>query len=164
MTVSANAEEVVRSANILLIGNKEGSKEQQFSVSVTQEESGNHTLVPSPAAFDGNKRASTTYQLLVYSFADSNGDGVGDFNGIASKLDYLDGLGVTGLWLSPIHPSDSYHGYDVTDYYAVNPKFGTEEDFKNLVKKAHEKGIQIYIDYVLNHSGKGNEWFQQALA
>ena len=163
VTVSANAEEVSRTANIQVIG-KKGSKEQQFSVSVTQEESGNHTLVPSPAAFDGKKRSSTTYQLLVYSFADSDGDGVGDFNGITSKLDYLDELGVTGLWLSPIHPSDSYHGYDVTDYYAVNPKFGTEEDFKNLVKKAHEKGIQIYIDYVLNHSGKGNEWFQQALA
>jgi len=163
VTVDANTTDAARTASIQ-IGASLSGKEQSSTVTVTQQESGNHPVTPSPAAFDGNKRASTTYQLLVYSFADSDGDGVGDFNGIASKLDYLDALGVTALWLSPIHPSDSYHGYDVTDYYAVNPKFGTEEDFKNLVKKAHEKGIQIYIDYVLNHSGKGNEWFQQALA
>ena len=141
-----------------------GSKTRNTALNVSQEESGNHPVVPSPAAFDGNKRASTTYQLLVYSFADSNGDGVGDFNGITSKLDYLDGLGVTALWLSPIHPADSYHGYDVQDYYAVNPQYGTEADFRNLIEKAHEKGIKIYIDYVLNHTGKGHPWFTQALA
>ena len=162
VTVDENGGEA-RQSTIRLQATK-GSKELSSTVSVSQEESGNHPVVPSPAAFDGNKRASTTYQLLVYSFADSNGDGVGDFNGIASKLDYLDALGVTALWLSPIHPSDSYHGYDVTDYYTVNPKFGTEDDFKNLISKAHGKGISIYIDYVLNHSGKGNAWFQQALS
>ena len=113
---------------------------------------------------DGNKRSSTTYQLLIYSFADSDGDGIGDFKGIQNKLDYLDGLGVTALWLSPAHPSDSYHAYDVTDYYAVNPLYGSEQDFKNLIDAAHAKGIKIYMDYVLNHSGKGNAWFQQALA
>ena len=162
VTVDENDGEA-RQSSIRLQATK-GSKELSSTVSVSQDESGNRPVVPSPAAFDGNKRASTTYQLLVYSFADSNGDGVGDFNGIASKLDYLDALGVTALWLSPIHPSDSYHGYDVTDYYTVNPKFGTEDDFKNLISKAHEKGISIYIDYVLNHSGKGNAWFQQALS
>lgn len=163
VSVKPNTEDYSRTANILLIGSK-GSQEKQASVSVSQDESGNKPVKPSPAAFDGIKRSSTTYQLLVYSFADSDGDGVGDFNGITSKLDYLDGLGVTALWLSPIHPSDSYHGYDVTDYFAVNPQFGTEDDFKNLLAKAHGKGISIYIDYVLNHSGKGNAWFQQALA
>ena len=71
---------------------------------------------------------------------------------------------MTALWLSPAHPSDSYHAYDVTDYYAVNPLYGTEQDFKNLIDAAHAKGIKIYMDYVLNHSGKGNAWFQQALA
>ena len=134
------------------------------SVSVTQGGSSWKAVVANPAAFDGVKRASTTYQLLVYSFADSDGDGVGDFKGIQSKLDYLDGLGATALWLSPIHPSDSYHGYDVTDYFTVNPAFGTEEDFKALVDAAHAKNIKIYIDYVLNHSGKGNAWFVDALA
>ena len=121
-------------------------------------------VVPAPATFDGNKRSSTTYQLLIYSFADSDGDGIGDFKGIQNKLEYLDALGVTGIWLSPAHPSDSYHAYDVTDYYTVNPLYGTEQDFKNLIDAAHAKGIKIYMDYVLNHSGKGNEWFKQALA
>ena len=117
-------------------------------------------IVPSPAAFDGTKRASTTYQLLIYSFADSDGDGVGDFKGIQNKLDYLDGLGVTALWLSPAHPTGSYHGYDVNDYESLNPLFGTEDDFKNLIDAAHAKNIKIYMDFVLNHSGSGNEWFK----
>ena len=120
-------------------------------------------VVPSPVAFDGNKRSSTTYQILIYSFADSNGDGVGDFNGIASKLDYLDAMGVTAIWLSPAHPASSYHAYDVNDYGTVNPLYGTEADFKNLVAAAHEKKIRVYMDYVINHSGSDNPWFTQAV-
>ena len=117
-----------------------------------------------PDAFDGNKRASTTYQLLIYTFADSDGDGVGDFKGIQNKLDYLDELGVSALWLSPAHPASSYHGYDVEDYNAVNPLYGTESDFRNLIEAAHNKGIKIYMDYVLNHTSKFHPWFQNALA
>lgn len=113
-------------------------------------------------SWDGEKRADITYQLLVYSFADSDGDGCGDFNGIVSKLDYLDELGISALWLSPIHPSASYHGYDVKDYSSVNPQFGTMEDFRNLVAEAHRHGIKIYLDYVLNHSSTENEWFLKA--
>lgn len=112
--------------------------------------------------YDGNKRGEVTYQVLVYSFADSDGNGVGDFNGITSRLDYFDSLGIAGLWLSPVQPSMSYHGYDVTDYYTVNPKFGTEDDFKNLVAQAHKHNIKIYLDYVLNHSGIENQWFAKA--
>ena len=134
------------------------------SVAVSQKGKNIVTVVANPDSFDGTKRSSTTYQLLIYSFADSNGDGIGDFKGIQNKLDYLDEMGVTGLWLSPAHPSDSYHAYDVTDYYDVNPLYGTQEDFKNLIDAAHGKGIKIYMDYVLNHSGKGNAWFKQALA
>ena len=124
------------------------------SVAVSQKGKNIVTVVANPDSFDGTKRSSTTYQLLIYSFADSNGDGIGDFKGIQNKLDYLDEMGVTGLWLSPAHPSDSYHAYDVTDYYDVNPLYGTQEDFKNLIDAAHGKGIKIYMDYVLNHSGK----------
>ena len=134
------------------------------SIAVTQKGKNIVTVVANPDSFDGNKRSSTTYQLLIYSFADSNGDGVGDFKGIQNKLDYLDEMGVTALWLSPAQKTSSYHGYDVDDYYAVNPLFGTEQDFKNLVKAAHDKNIKIYMDYVLNHSGKNNDWFMQALA
>ena len=137
---------------------------QSASVAVTQKGKNVVTLVADPDAFDGKKRSSTTYQLLIYSFADSDGDGIGDFKGIQNKLDYLDGLGVTALWLSPAHPSDSYHAYDVTDYNTVNPLYGTEQDFKELIDAAHAKGIQIYMDYVLNHSGKGHSWFKEALA
>ena len=139
-----------------------GSKTE--TVAVSQKGKNIVTVVADPDPFDGNKRSSTTYQLLIYSFADSNGDGIGDFKGIQNKLDYLHGLGVTGLWLSPAHPSDSYHAYDVTDYYDVNPLYGDVKDFENLIKAAHDKGIKIYMDYVLNHSGKGNAWFQEALA
>jgi len=111
------------------------------------------------------------YQIFVRSFYDSDGDGVGDLRGIIEKLDYLnDGdpatstdLGVTGLWLMPIFDSPSYHGYDVIDYYTVNPDYGTTEDFKALMIAAHERGIRVVIDFVLNHTSSKHPWFQAAL-
>ena len=103
----------------------------------------------------------TTYQLNVYSFADSDGNGWGDLNGITENLDYLKDLGVSALWLSPIQKASSYHGYNVLDYYTIDPRLGTEADFQNLINSAKAKGIDIYMDYVLNHSGKG-EWFTEA--
>jgi hypothetical protein len=121
-------------------------------------------VVESPADWDGTKRADISYQLLVYSFADSNGDGWGDIQGIIDKLDYINSLGVKAIWLSPIHPSMSYHGYDVTDYSAVNSKYGTMSDFDKLITAAHAKGIKIYLDYVMNHTGKEHPWFQSAIA
>ena len=135
-----------------------------FTVDVTQSGVAITDIVPIPSSFDGNKRSSTTYQLLIYSFADSDNDGVGDFNGIRNRLDYLHDLGVTALWLSPAHPTSSYHAYDVNDYFKVNDLYGTQADFENLVKAAHDKGIKIYMDFVLNHSGKGNDWFKSVQA
>jgi len=158
VTVDANSDTNERRGTISFSG------AQKAEVTVTQAGSDIKTLVAQPAAFDGNKRSSTTYQLLIYSFADSDGDGVGDFKGIQNRLDYLDALGATALWLSPAHPTSSYHAYDVNDYYSVNPLYGTEQDFKNLIDAAHAKGIKIYMDYVLNHSGKDNAWFKEALA
>ena len=111
-----------------------------------------------------NKQSGLIYQVNVYSFADSDGDGYGDFQGIIDHMDYLESLGVTALWLSPIHPAQSYHGYDITDYDNVNPKFGKKKDFKNLVKAAHEHNIRIYLDYVINHSGNGHTWFKDCVA
>jgi alpha-amylase len=110
---------------------------------------------------------SVFYEIFVRSFYDSNGDGIGDFNGITAKLDYLnDGnpatttdLGVTGIWLMPINPSPSYHGYDVTDYLAVNPDYGKLDDFKNMLKEAHQRGIRVIMDLVLNHTSSQNPWF-----
>ncbi|MBQ9476290.1 MAG: alpha-amylase [Bacteroidales bacterium] len=121
-------------------------------------------VVPVPAKWDGKKQADISYQVLVYSFADSDGNGWGDFAGITSKMDYFDSLGVSALWLSPIHPSQSYHGYDVTDYGSVNPRLGTLDSFKNLVSTAHNHGIKIYLDFVLNHTGDQHFWFKNAKA
>lgn len=118
---------------------------------------------PDPAVpTERTGESGISYQLLVYSFADSNGDGTGDFNGIASKLDYLKEMGVQAIWLSPIHPATSYHGYDVEDYFSVNPAYGTENDFRKLLNAAHGKGIKIYLDFVLNHTSKEHKWFLDA--
>jgi glycosidase len=103
------------------------------------------------------------YEIFVRSFKDSDGDGIGDFNGITEQLDYLQELGVTGLWLMPIHPAATYHGYDVLDYYAVSPDFGTMADFKNLLAKAHARNIRVLIDLVLNHTAYTHPWFKAAL-
>ncbi len=117
------------------------------------------------------KKANIAYQLNVYSFADSDGDGWGDFQGIIDHLDYLDAMGVTSIWLSPVQKSQSYHAYDITDYYAINPIYGgknatsaqAEAKFQELINKAKEKNIVIYMDYVLNHSGDQCTWFKSAM-
>lgn len=111
------------------------------------------------------------YELFVRSFFDSDGDGIGDFNGMTAKLDYLnDGdpettsdLGIQGIWLMPIFPSPSYHGYDVTDYQAVNPELGTLEDFQRFLAEAHRRGIRVIIDLPLNHTSNEHPWFQGSI-
>lgn len=103
------------------------------------------------------------YEIFVRSFADSDGDGIGDFKGATAKLDYLEELGIEGIWLMPINPSPSYHGYDVTDYRDINPEYGTLEDFKTFVDEAHKRGIKVVMDLVVNHSSKHHPWFQKAL-
>jgi len=102
------------------------------------------------------------YEIFVRSFDDSNGDGIGDLNGITARLDYLKSLGVSGIWLMPINPSPSYHGYDVTDYYGINPQYGTMQDFERLLREAHKRGIKVIIDLVLNHSSDQHPWFKAA--
>lgn len=119
-------------------------------------------ITAAPDNWDGTKRADISYQLLVYSFAGKDGDKYGDLNGLIDKLDYINSLGVTALWLSPIHPAMSYHGYDVTDHTKVNPKLGTEADFDRLITEAHKRNIKIYLDYVMNHTGKAHPWFKEA--
>ena len=103
------------------------------------------------------------YEIFVRSFRDSDGDGIGDFNGITEKLDYLQALGIQGLWLMPINPSPSYHGYDGTNYFAVNADYGTMDDFKHLLEEAHKRDIKIIIDLVMNHTSAKHPWFQGAL-
>ncbi len=122
---------------------------------------GNDNNTPKPST---EKLSGITYQLNVYSFADSDGDGWGDIRGITQHLDYLDSIGATALWLSPIHESMSYHGYNVNDYNSVSSRLGTEADLQDLINKAKAKNIGIYLDFVLNHSGSDNPWFKQAIA
>lgn len=107
------------------------------------------------------------YEMFVRSFADSDGDGIGDLQGAISKLDYLnDGnpdtdtdLGVTGIWLMPVFASNSYHGYDVTDYYTVNPDYGTNDDLKQFLEECHRRGITVIMDFMLNHTSSDHPWF-----
>ncbi len=107
------------------------------------------------------------YEVFVRSFADSTtgplaNDGIGDLQGLIEKLDYLQGLGVTGLWLMPIMQSPSYHGYDITDYYTVEKDYGANDDFKRLMAEAHKRGIRIILDLVLNHTSNQHPWFTDA--
>lgn len=102
------------------------------------------------------------YEIFVYSYADANGDGIGDFKGLESKLPYIADMGFNGIWLMPIMPSPSYHKYDVTDYYDVDPQYGTMEDFRSMLARAHELGIDIIIDLVVNHSSSDHPWFLDA--
>ncbi len=103
------------------------------------------------------------YEVSVRSFLDSNGDGNGDLRGLLQKLDYLGDLGVDCLWLMPFYPSPlKDDGYDIADFYNVHPTLGTVEDFEALTKAAHERGIRIIADLVLNHTSDQHPWFQAA--
>lgn len=111
---------------------------------------------------DKSQKQGIYYEIFVRAFADSDGDGIGDFNGLTSKLDYLKDLGVEGLWLMPINASPSYHGYDVIDYTTLNSDYGTEEDFKRLLDEAHKRDIKIIMDFVINHTSSSHPWFKEA--
>lgn len=109
-------------------------------------------------------RTATIYQIYPKSFCDSGAKGTGDIKGIISKLDYLSLLGVDAIWLTPVYQSPMIdNGYDISDYYAINPEFGTMADFDELLDKAHKKGIRIIMDIVVNHTSTEHKWFQSAL-
>jgi len=112
---------------------------------------------PTPLGWTG-----VHYEIFVRAFCDSNGDGIGDLNGVTSKLDYLKDLGVSAIWLMPINPSPSYHKYDVVDYYGIDPDYGTLDDFKRLLDEAHRRGIKVIMDFVINHTSVQHPWFRQA--
>ena len=107
------------------------------------------------------------YEIFVGSFSDSNGDGIGDLQGIINRLDYLnDGnvnsdksLGIQGIWLTPIFASPSYHKYDAKDYYEIDPQFGTMDDLKKLVEECHKRNVLVILDLAINHSSDRNEWY-----
>ena len=110
-------------------------------------------------------RGAVFYEVYIRSFADSNDDGIGDLAGITSKLDYLKGLGVDAIWITPFYPSPQKdHGYDVADYYGVNPEYGTLADFAELIDRAHHLGLKVLVDLVPNHTSDQHAWFQAALS
>ncbi len=102
------------------------------------------------------------YEIFIQSWADGNGDGIGDFKGATQKLDYLQELGVSAVWLMPIMLSPSYHKYDVSDYKAIHPDYGTMEDFKTFLSEAHKRNIKVVIDMIINHTAADHPWFQEA--
>jgi alpha-amylase len=128
------------------------------------------TGVNAETVMESDSKNGVYYEIYVNSFYDSDGDGHGDLKGITKKLDYLnDGnpntkkdLQVNGMWLMPINPSPSYHKYDVTDYYSVDPEYGSLADFQKLIKEAHKRDIKVIIDLVVNHTSSEHPWFKEA--
>lgn len=144
---------------LMLTGCQSGGKEEIREVKL-----------PQVLSMEDNYR--TYYEVFVYSFYDGNGDGIGDLKGLTQKLDYInDGdpattedLGCDGIWLMPVMPSPSYHKYDVTDYYAIDPEYGTMEDFENFMAECEKRGIKVILDLVINHSSSEHPWFKEAAA
>ena len=108
-------------------------------------------------------RDAIIYQVHIKAFADSDADGIGDFRGLIGKLDYLQQLGVTAVWLLPFYPSPQRDdGYDIADYYSINPSYNTLRDFMQLLRAAHSRGIRVITELVLNHTSDQHPWFQRA--
>ncbi|MFC1657062.1 alpha-amylase family glycosyl hydrolase, partial [Candidatus Moduliflexota bacterium] len=108
-------------------------------------------------------RDAVIYELHVKAFSDSNGDGIGDFRGLRSRLDYLEDLGVTALWLLPFYPSPlKDDGYDISDPRSIHPDYGVMKDFKEFVREAHRRGMRVITELVLNHTSDQHAWFQRA--
>lgn len=146
---------------------KSSSKAEESSKSDSEK---TEDPVKSGKAVASTDKYRNVYQIFTQSFCDSNGDGIGDFKGIISQLDYLndgnpgggDDLGVDALWMTPVNPSESYHKYSVEDYYNVDESFGTLDDFDTLVKECHKRGINVILDLVLNHISYKNPLFLEA--
>src|SRR5690606_2059027 len=103
------------------------------------------------------------YELHIKACFESNGEGVGDFEGLLQKLDYVEDLGVTAIWLLPFYPSPlKDDGYDIADYYSINPSYGDLEVFKRLIEEAHKRGLKIITELVINHTSDQHPWFQRA--
>ena len=143
-------------------------KEQAEAETVKAE---NLPPVPEAVPLAGDDKYRTTYEIFVGSFADSNGDGIGDLKGILDQIDYInDGdpsggadLGFTGLWTTPVFPSPTYHKYDVSDYKAIDPQFGSMEDFDALLAALHERGVTWILDLPINHTSVEHPWFKEAV-
>ena len=118
---------------------------------------------PAAAAHDSWWKHAVIYEIYPRSFQDSNGDGIGDINGITSRLDYLKELGIDAIWLTPMYPSPGVdYGYDIADYTAIDPEYGTMADFDHLVVEANRRHIRVIMDYVINHTSDQSQWFKES--
>jgi alpha-glucosidase len=116
-----------------------------------------------PASHDDWWKHAVIYEIYPRSFQDSDGDGIGDINGITSRLDYLKNLGIGAIWLTPMYPSPGVdYGYDIADYTAIDPEYGTMADFDHLVAEARQRNIRVIMDYVINHTSDQNSWFKES--
>lgn len=153
------------------------SSSNNMSSQSSQASSGSGSALPENGNYSASYTPSddkyrTFYEIFPYSFYDSDSSGVGDLKGITAKLDYLnDGdastttdLGIDGIWLMPIMPSPSYHKYNISDYKSIDQTYGTMEDFEELIEQAHKRGINVIIDFVINHTSKTHEWYKNAIA
>jgi len=131
--------------------------------SVTNVESSASAYARAITSQDFRDNVGVGYQIFVKSFADSDGDGAGDIKGITQKLDYIENLGVKAIWLTPIQKSETYHGYDVSDFYSINPELGTVTDYAELIYEAHQRDIRVVMDLVVNHTSTQNVWFQKSI-
>lgn len=114
---------------------------------------------------DAWQKNAIIYQIYPKSFQDSNGDGIGDLNGVRQRIPYLKQLGITAVWLNPIYQSPGIdNGYDVSDYYKIDPVMGTMADFEALVTDLHQAGIKLIMDFVLNHTSDQHPWFKAAVS
>lgn len=156
--------------NGLVIGNLEAGKSYDYKIiskynkekiESTVESFKKENMIFTKERPDWAKK-SVFYEVFVRSFYDSDNNGIGDIKGLKEKIPYLKELGVDALWLMPINPSPSYHGYDVDDYNKVNPEYGTLEEFKDFLTEAKKNNIKVIIDFVLNHTSTNTKWFQEA--
>lgn len=144
---------------------REGSSTSADADRIKVDQSSNELASEAFGPYEADEQPGTVYyEIFVRSFYDSDGDGIGDLNGVTAKLDYLQELGIGGIWLMPINSSPSYHGYDKTDYYNINPEYGTIDDLTHLVEEAHQRDIKIIMDLVVNHSSNEHTWFKDAAA
>lgn len=157
-SIDPNSDLVERSAMIIF---KDKASEIADTLYVKQSPTGVEQQIVEKQ-WDGKYRGDFYYEIFPRSFADSDGDKIGDLNGVTAKLQYIKDLGCTGIWLTPINPSPSYHGYDVTDYKGVNPQFGSMADFDALIAEANKMGIKVILDFVINHSSNQHPWFIEA--
>jgi alpha-amylase len=139
------------------------SSASSSSASSSSSEEGEAINFPELQIPETTDKYGTFYEIFPYSFADSDGDGIGDIQGIEDKLDYISNLNYDGVWLTPVHKSGTYHKYDVDDYESIDPDFGTLADYDSLVTKLHGKKMKILLDLVFNHSSTSNIWFSKCI-